>query len=898
MHFHLSTFLVLAALAFPCSVKAQQGDYPLNFPTTQPHTYEARRLTSVELKSSYGTQHLNFGTSTTTFVDRTDQMLMAQAGDEVQLRMNFTTDWMHGYVYLDRGQDGTFSSAATNGVIAEGSDLMAFSYYKGFNSKPSALGNQNNTMDIPAFRIPADLRPGIYRLRFKVDWDSIDPAGALSPDDGKPTGPNGIIKNGGAIIDVCLNIYTSEVSLLSTLPGAVVAEDGTALDKLPFDRAQKLKIVVPEGKQLSELRVRTGYNIEGERMLHTTPQWQEISYPGYLVNPESFLLPAEMTRGDVRITPVFVDAQTMQPNEPPYRLNFPKNLNHSELASTALSAIRFSAPQGGTTTLSIAAADQKRVYQDFSQKYQQQVSAVPGETIAIQPTFSGSSMHAYLYLDLNNDGQFTPHLHPDGRPAAISELIAYNYHHGHNDRGETVDSNQQPATLTAFTVPAQLPAGVYRGRYKIDYDNIDPAGRWSLAAEAQQLDLKGGYVVDFLLNVHAPTAKLELITEHGNIYASTGALPEKVPAFQRLTINTRPVATGYDLVEMTIKHGHHLDGPQFVHGNRQWEIVERNSAGYYILPRELTDANILITAKFKPSATAKFLPIFVEEFKGEDHTQPNSQFWKRTERRSSTWNRWCSDAEEVVYIKNNALVCHALPTPDHLRPTEKAPMITGGIETFGRFGFRYGKVEARIRTYGHIGNFPAFWMMPVDNSIGWPKAGEIDIWEQIDAQQTSIHTVHSNWTFNLKKTGEPQSSFFNGNTDMEHYHTYGIEWTPTLITWYVDGKRVFEYPKSTNTQALADGQWPFDAPFYLILNQSVGNGSWAKPADTSHTYTTIFDWVRVYQTKEQNPSLTGIDNLTPSTSLSNDAYYDLSGRRVEQPSSGVYILGGKKVMLP
>lgn len=48
-------------------------------------------------------------------------------------------------------------------------------------------------------------------------------------------------------------------------------------------------------------------------------------------------------------------------------------------------------------------------------------------------------------------------------------------------------------------------------------------------------------------------------------------------------------------------------------------------------------------------------------------------------------------------------------------------------------------------------------------------------------------------------------------------------------------------------------QWPFDkSDFYLILNQSVGDGSWAKPVDTTHTYQMEIDWIRVYQRDKTN----------------------------------------------
>ena len=65
--------------------------------------------------------------------------------------------------------------------------------------------------------------------------------------------------------------------------------------------------------------------------------------------------------------------------------------------------------------------------------------------------------------------------------------------------------------------------------------------------------------------------------------------------------------------------------------------------------------------------------------------------------------------------------------------------------------------------------------------------------------------------------------------------------------WYVDGKEVGRYAKSTNQSQLNQGQWPFDKHFHLILNQSVGNNAWAADADVTHTYETRFDWVRVYQ---------------------------------------------------
>ena len=52
---------------------------------------------------------------------------------------------------------------------------------------------------------PAPGANGTYRIRFKIDWNSIDPGGQLAAD-GTATGANGIIANGGQIVDALLTI--------------------------------------------------------------------------------------------------------------------------------------------------------------------------------------------------------------------------------------------------------------------------------------------------------------------------------------------------------------------------------------------------------------------------------------------------------------------------------------------------------------------------------------------------------------------------------------------------------------------------------------------------------------------------------------------------------------------
>lgn len=236
--------------------------------------------------------------------------------------------------------------------------------------------------------------------------------------------------------------------------------------------------------------------------------------------------------------------------------------------------------------------------------------------------------------------------------------------------------------------------------------------------------------------------------------------------------------------------------------------------------------------------------IFADEFDLPDGSRPDPSRWQSCPREGATWSRWISDTLAVAYIQDGSLVCRAIL--DLNKTTAPAAMLTGAVETCDHFSFTYGKVEVRLRTDQHAGNFPAAWMMPQPPCKGWPRGGEIDIFETIDTQDTSYHTVHSHWTYNLGHRNEPRHSFSRPTT-VGQWHVYGLEWTEDSMTWTVDGSPVGSYRRSTDPDAIANGQWPFNHPFYLILNQSVGDGTWAKPADVHYVYSTRFDWVRVYQ---------------------------------------------------
>ncbi len=160
-------------------------------------------------------------------------------------------------------------------------------------------------------------------------------------------------------------------------------------------------------------------------------------------------------------------------------------------------------------------------------------------------------------------------------------------------------------------------------------------------------------------------------------------------------------------------------------------------------------------------------------------------------------------------------------------------------------GWQYGIFEARIKLPKGRGTWPAFWMKPVHGRYSWPKCGEIDIMEEVgyrpDYTTSAIHCGAYNHTKSNQKAAEIHTEGVE-----DDFHVYRLEWTPDSITTSVDGRRVFKYDNDGKSDYMT---WPFERPFYIILNLAWG-GSWggmkgtddfALPAEMK------VDYVRVFQ---------------------------------------------------
>lgn len=125
------------------------------------------------------------------YADRTSTILQVEPGATLTITgASSDKAWMHSYVYIDFGQDGKFD--VDESMTSLNNDLVAFTGYTlagngktgsdydtADPTKKSDGTNTNNQdyWEIPTIQLPADMQPGTYRLRYKLDWNNVHPYG-------------------------------------------------------------------------------------------------------------------------------------------------------------------------------------------------------------------------------------------------------------------------------------------------------------------------------------------------------------------------------------------------------------------------------------------------------------------------------------------------------------------------------------------------------------------------------------------------------------------------------------------------------------------------------------------------------------------------------------------------
>src|SRR5690625_121540 len=212
-------------------------------------------------------------------------------------------------------------------------------------------------------------------------------------------------------------------------------------------------------------------------------------------------------------------------------------------------------------------------------------------------------------------------------------------------------------------------------------------------------------------------------------------------------------------------------------------------------------------------------------------------------------NAWVEDGNLIIEAREEEFTESDGQTYDYT----SSKLITQGKQTW-----TYGKVEVRAKMPTGQGMWPAIWMMPEDEPYygTWPVGGEIDIMELLGHEPD---TIHGNIHFGDPK-GESQGTYKlpDGQSFADDFHVYTLEWEPGEIRWYLDGELFntandwhSKHPGNADDYAYPA---PFDQPFSLILNISVGGGWPGNPdGTTKFPQQMVVDYVRVYQ-KDEYPT--------------------------------------------
>lgn len=216
--------------------------------------------------------------------------------------------------------------------------------------------------------------------------------------------------------------------------------------------------------------------------------------------------------------------------------------------------------------------------------------------------------------------------------------------------------------------------------------------------------------------------------------------------------------------------------------------------------------------------------VFHDEFDG---SQLDSNLWTT----EYLWGR--TNSPELQYYAPDSFLFKdgILSIRAENQLTEGMDYSSGVITSFDSFQFTYGYVEARIRIPSGQGLWPALWLLDVAGG-----ADEIDIVEFLGHEPNTVYmTLHY-----ADESGEPQGTgdgHYHGADFSADFHTFGVNWSPTEIIWYIDGVEQYRH-----THDIPDG------PMYLIANMAVG-GNWPGPPDDTTRFPAFYeiDYIRIFQ---------------------------------------------------
>jgi len=260
--------------------------------------------------------------------------------------------------------------------------------------------------------------------------------------------------------------------------------------------------------------------------------------------------------------------------------------------------------------------------------------------------------------------------------------------------------------------------------------------------------------------------------------------------------------------------------------------------------------------------------VFDDEFEGSSLDKTK---WNPTYNWGHTHNHRAYCVEENVSVSNGCLVLkgeakrhpQAPSTCSSGGKTYSLDYTSGAIDTRGHFDVKQGYIEGRFKMPSQLGTWSAFWML----QDGWPP--EIDIFEVPHARTDHhyyLHYTNTTWYAEHGDAWDHEASFggvHKGPDKSADFHTYGLGWTETTMSFYFDDNLVASYSRPSEisqTKAM-----------YIIINLAIGgwatdNGNPIEVTSGNPAYLQC-DWVRVWKRKSLSMKLDSVRLLSVDANL-------------------------------
>lgn len=194
---------------------------------------------------------------------------------------------------------------------------------------------------------------------------------------------------------------------------------------------------------------------------------------------------------------------------------------------------------------------------------------------------------------------------------------------------------------------------------------------------------------------------------------------------------------------------------------------------------------------------------------------------------SEKYNWLQCDTRDNAYVENGTLITRVKQGNCPSNPS--GYNYNAGL-VMSKNSWKYGFFEIRAKVAAGKGLNNAFWL--IGKNWEWPP--EIDIVETAgnkdipDAIYTSYYNTKYEWN----------EYFYKGPDFSQDFHLYGMEWTPSSITWYTDGVERYRVTKD-------DGISITSTPMQIIL--SINRGWDDLPDDEILPRYQYIDYIKVYQ---------------------------------------------------